>query len=101
MRADPYLAAADHLPAILEPDGLIGTTDPLPVRHMFALIADRRWRIRLHAFDYPRCAPGSSERITRAGFPPAITPAGMSLKTTAWMPITESRPILTPGSTET
>jgi hypothetical protein len=39
----------------------------------------------------------STSRTTRKGFPPATTPSGMSFVTTLPAPITERRPIVTPG----
>jgi hypothetical protein len=99
--ADPHLASPDDLPAILQSNGLIRAVDAFPTGHVLALVTDRRRRVGLHETDYPRSSRLASGRSTRAGLPAAMTPGGTSSKTTAWIPITESRPMCTPGSTDT
>src|SRR5207302_9175539 len=101
MGADPHLPPAEHLSAVFEPHRLVRPADAFPARHALALIAGRRRGIGLHSSRLSPLVAESSRRSTRAGFPPTITPGGMSWKTTAWMPTTVSRPIRTPGRTET
>src|SRR3989442_2356782 len=99
MGAHPDLASTEHLPAVFEPHRLVGSTDPFPAGHVLALIA-RRWRgIGLHVSRLSPLASESSRRRTRAGFPPTMTPGGISSKTTAWFPTTTALPIPCPGAT--